>query len=408
MANFSYQAINESGTNVSGVIQADSVEIAENLLLSRGYIPSKVVAESRVSSASLLEIINQALGHVKIGDLILFSKQFRSMMRAGIPIVRLLTILENQTENKALKKAVAAIGQDIKGGSTLHDAMKKHPAIFSPLYQSMINAGEISGTIPEVMERLIGIIEHEAKIKNDIRSAMQYPIIVVIAMSIAFFVLLTFVIPRFAMIFAKVGLTLPLPTQIAILLHHFLIGYWFIMLAAVIGVIVGLRLWFKTDAGRLARDAFILKLPLFGPLLQKAALSRFASIFAILQSSGVPVIQALEILSGTISNAAISRQLDIVREKVKEGQGISGPLGSAKYITPMVVDMVAVGEESGNIDDMLRQISLHYDDEVSYGVKQLSDSIGPILIVGLAFVVGFFALAIFLPMWDMTKIAQIK
>ena len=406
MATFSYQAINESGTTLSGVIQADSAEMAENLLLSKGYIPSKIVAASRAGSASLLERINQALGHVKITDLILFSKQFRSMMQAGIPIIRLLTVLENQTENKVLKKATAVIGQDIREGSTLHNAMKKHPAIFSPLYLSMINAGEISGTIPEVMERLISIIEHEAKIKSDIKSALQYPIIVVIALGIAFFVLLTFVIPKFVGIFTKVGLTLPLPTKIAMLLHHFLIGYWFIILAAVIGVIVGLRLWFKTDAGRLTRDTLILKLPLFGPLLQKAALSRFASIFAILQASGVPVMQALEVLSGTIGNAAIARQFDVVREKVKEGQGISGPLGSAKYFTPMVVDMVAIGEESGNIDDMLRQISLHYDDEVAYSVKRLSDAIGPILVVGLAAVVGFFALAIFMPMWDMTKMAQ--
>ena len=409
MANFSYQAINESGTNVSGVIQADSVELAENLLLSKGYIPSKVAATSRAgraSSASLLERINQAFGQVKVGDLILFSKQFRSMMQAGIPIIRLMTVLENQTENMALKKAVAAIGQDIKGGATLLDAMKKHPAIFSPLYLSMIHAGEISGTLPEVMERLIGIIEHEAKIKGDIKSAMQYPITVLIALGIAFFVLLTFVIPKFASIFTKTGLTLPWPTQIAIFLHHFLIGYWYIILAAVIGVIVGLHFWFKTDVGRLARDAFFLKLPLFGPLLLKSALSRFASIFAILQSRGVPVIQTLQVVSGTIGNTAISRQFDRVIEKVKEGQGISGPLGSAKYFTPMVVDMVAIGEESGNLEDMLRQISIHYDDEVAYAVKRLSDAIGPILIVGLATVVGFFAMAIFLPMWDMTKMVK--
>ena len=406
MAQFSYQVINESGTTVSGVISADSEEMAENLLLSKGYIPSKITAVKRGSGNSLMERINLALAQVKINDLILFSKQFRSMMQAGIPIVRLMTVLENQTANKALKKAVAGIGQDIKAGSTLHDAMKKHPGIFSPLYLSMINAGEISGTIPDVMDRLISLIEHEAKIKSDIRAAMQYPIIVVIALVVAFFVLLTFVIPKFAGIFAKTGLVLPWPTKVAMLMHHFLIGYWFIMLAAVIGVIVGLRYWFKTDAGRFARDTFILKLPLFGPLLQKAALSRFASIFAILQTSGVPVIQSLEILTGTIGNVAIARQMEMVREKVKEGQGISGPLGSAKYFTPMVVDMVAIGEESGNIDEMLRQVSLHYDDEVAYAVKQLSDAIGPILIVGLAAVVGFFALAIYMPMWDMTKMVK--
>jgi type IV pilus assembly protein PilC len=406
MPNFSYQAINESGTTVSGFIQADSAEMAENLLMSKGYIPSKVASARASGGTSLRERINQLTGKVRIGDLILFSKQFRSMMQAGIPIVRLLTVLENQTENNVLKKAVAAIGDDIKAGSTLHDAMQKHPKIFSPLYLSMINAGEISGTIPDVMERLIAMIEHEDKIRNDIRSAMQYPIIVVIALGIAFFVLLTFVIPKFITIFTRAGIALPWPTKVAMLLYQFLANYWYILIIAVVGVIVGLRYWFKTEDGRFRRDAFILKLPLFGPLLQKAALSRFASIFAILQSSGVPVMQALDVLSGTIGNAAIARQFDMVRDKVREGQGISGPLGSAKYFTPMVVDMVAVGEESGNIDEMLRVISVHYDDEVAYAVKRLSDALGPVLVVGLAAVVGFFALAIFMPMWDMTKMVK--
>ncbi len=284
--------------------------------------------------------------------------------------------------------------------------MKKHPALFSPLYLSMINAGEISGTVPDILGRLIDIIEHEAKIKSDIKSALQYPIIVLIALGIAFFVLLTFVIPKFAAIFAKAGLTLPWPTKIAMLMYQGLANYWFILIAGAVGLILVLRTYFKTAHGRYALDAFFLKLPLFGPLFQKAAMSRFASIFAILQASGVPVMQAMEVLSGTIGNTAISREFDRVREKIKEGQGISGPLGSAKYFTPMVVDMVAIGEESGNIEDMLRQIAIHYDDEVAYAVKRLSDNIGPILIVGLAAVVGFFALAIYMPMWDMTKMVK--
>ena len=406
MANFSYEAINENGKAVSGFIDADSAETAENIIVSRGYIPSSVKSARGDDSATLLGRINQALGSVQIGQLIIFSKQFRSMMQAGIPIVRMLGVLENQTENKILRKAVAAIGEDIKRGETLHDAMKAHPKIFSPLYLSMIKAGELSGTIPGVMSRLITIIEHEAKIKNDVRSAMQYPIIVVIALGLAFFILLTFVIPKFIAIFTKVGLTLPWPTKIAMMLYQFLANYWYIVIIGIVGLIAGLRYWFKTESGRFARDTFILKLPLFGILLQKAALSRFASIFAILQSSGVPVMQALEVLSGTIGNAAIAKQFDMVREKVREGQGISGPLQQAKYFTPMVVDMVAIGEESGNIDEMLQQIAVHYDDEVAYEVKKLSDALGPILIVGLAGVVGFFALAIFLPMWDMTKMVK--
>jgi type IV pilus assembly protein PilC len=229
---------------------------------------------------------------------------------------------------------------------------------------------------------------------------------VVGALGVAFFVLLTFVIPKFVSIFAKVGLDLPLPTKIAMLMYNGIAGYWHVMLGGVILVVFASRAWFKTAEGRYQLDAFFLKLPLFGPLFQKAAMSRFASIFAILLSSGVPVIQALEVLSGTIGNTAISRELEVVREKIRGGQGISGPLGSARYFTPMVVNMIAIGEESGRIDEMLREISVHYDDEVGYAVKKLSDNIGPILLVGLAAVVGFFALAIYMPMWDMTKMAK--
>lgn len=408
MINFSYQAITESGRNISGTVEADSVEMVENILLSKGYIPSRVRAmNARVSTGgSLFARIRESMSDVKISDLILFTKQFRSMMQAGVPILRLLQVLENQSENKTLKSVVAQMGQDIRAGSSLYESMKKHQTVFSSLYLSMVNAGEVSGTVPDIMGRLINIIEHEARIKSDIKSAMQYPIIVLVTLGIAFFVLLTFVIPKFVNIFAKAGLTLPLPTKMAMLMYQGLANYWYILIAAVVGIIVAARLYLNTPQGQYTRDTLILHLPLFGSLFQKAAMSRFASIFAILQASGVPVIQAMEILSGTIGNVAISTEFDKVREKVQEGQGISGPLGSAKFFTPMVVDMVAIGEESGNIEDMLRQISIHYDDEVAYAVKQFSDMIGPILIVGLAGVVGFFAVAIFLPMWDLTKMVK--
>lgn len=408
MATFSYQAINENGQTVKGTIEADDREMAENLLLSKGYIPSVVTAmgASGAGGSALFTRIKESLRQVKVGDLILFTKQLRSMMQAGIPIIRLLQVLETQTENRVLKAVAAQMSQDIRAGLTLYESMKRHPAVFSPLYLSMINAGEVSGTVPEILGRLISIIEHEAKIKSDIKAALQYPFIVVIALGIAFFVLLTVVIPKFVAIFAKAGLALPVPTKIAMLMYQVLSGYWYVLIPAVAGLIVALHFYLKTAAGTYAKDVMLLKLPMFGPLFQKAAMSRFASIFAILQASGVPVMQAMEVLSGTIGNAAISVEFDKVRERIQEGQGISGPLGAAKFFTPMVVDMIAIGEESGNIEDMLRQISLHYDDEVAYTVKGLSDAIGPILIVGLAAVVGFFALAIFLPMWDLTKMVK--
>jgi len=406
MANYTYSAVNENGKTVSDSMEAESEDMVNSILASRNLIPTRIILKDKanVSGSSLLSW--RSGGSVKTKDLILFTKQFRSMMQAGVPIIRLLQVLENQTQDKTLKRVVAAISRDIRDGLSLNAAMKKYPSIFSPLYLSMINAGEVSGSIPEILGHLIDIIEHEAKIKSDIKSAMQYPITVLIALGIAFFVLLTFVIPKFVVIFAKAGIALPLPTKIAMLLYQGLANYWYILIVGLVATIVGLRLYIKTVPGRYALDTFLLKMPLFGPLFQKAAMSRFASIFAIMQTSGVPVMKTMEVISATIGNTAISREFDRVCERIQEGKGISGPLGQAKYFTPMVVDMVAIGEETGNIEEMMRQVSIHYDDEVSYAVKGLSEAIGPILIVGLAAVVGFFALAIFMPMWDLTKMVK--
>ena len=406
MPNYSYQAINEVGTTVSGTLEADTPDLAEMMLAGRGLIPSRIKEQKRGLEAGGLAKIKYLLEGVQTTDLILFTKQFRSMLRVGVPILRLFQVLEAQTENRTLKLAIASMGQEIKQGMTLTDAMEKHPRIFSPLYCSMIRAGEVSGTVPDVLERVIYILEHEARIKSDIKSALQYPILVVVFLFIAFIVLLTFVIPKFVVIFARANLVLPIPTRIAMVMYQILANYWYVILFVIIGTVLAARRYFRTANGKFVRDSFFLKLPLLGPLFIKASMSRFASIFAILQASGVPVMTAMGILSGTIGNAAISRQFDRVQERLKEGHGISAPLRAARYFTPMTVDMVAIGEESGNIDEMLREVSAHYDDEVAYAVKNLAGAIGPMLIVGLAAVVGFFALAIFLPMWNLTQAVQ--
>ena len=405
MPNYSYQAINEIGKNVTGTLEAESVDVANSIILARGLIPSKLSPVKITNVDDWWSRIKSLTGTVKVKDLIIFTKQFRSMLGAGVPILRLLQILELQTESKGLKEAITKIIQDIRQCSSISEAFEKYPKIFSPLYCSMLKAGEISGNVPGILDRLIYIIEHEAKIKSDIKSALRYPMIILVALAIAFVILLTFVVPSFASMFSKSGLVLPMPTKVAMLLSGYLKNYWYVILTFMAIIIFGLSAYFKTDNGRFMRDAFLLELPILGPLFKKAALSRFASIFAILQTSGVPVMQALTILSETIGNAAISRDFDYVRDRVEEGAGISTPLKSAKYFTPMVVDMIAIGEETGNIDEMLREISKHYDDEVEYSVKGLSEAIGPILIVGLAAIVGFFALAIFMPMWDLTQMA---
>lgn len=403
---FKYEAIDEAGKNVKGTLEAESLQAANNIMSSRGLIPVQLEEEKEDQAAALWNKINAMFEKVKPRELILFTKQFRSMLRAGVPIIRIMQILEAQTENKVLKHAVTTIITSIRQGSSISDAFEKHPAIFSRLYCSMLRAGEVSGNLPGVLERLIYIIEHEAKIKADIKSALQYPKMVLIALSAAFLILLTFVIPQFVGIFSKTGIELPWPTKVALMMNVGLKNYWYLILGVLVGVIVGLTQFFKTANGQFVRDSLFLNLPVLGPLFQKAAMSRFSSIFAILQSSGVPVMQTLTILSDTIGNAAISRSIKYVREKIEEGSGLAVPLKTAPYFPPMVVDMIAIGEESGNIEEMLVEISKHYDDEVEYAVKALSDAIGPLLIVGLAAVVGFFALAIYMPMWDMTKMVQ--
>jgi len=402
MPSYTYQAINERGATIKGDIDAESRDSALTMLADRGYIPSKV--SEKGSGFAFGQWSRKLLKKpVKHADIILFTKQFNSLFKAGVPIIRAFQVLEAQTQNSTLKEAIASMSQKIKQGSSLYGAMERHGTIFSPLYVSMVKAGETSGTVTESLERLIYIIEHEAKIKADIKSAMQYPIMVTVALVVAFFVLLTFVIPKFAEMFSKSGIDLPVPTKIAIMLYNFLANYWYLIIVCIIGLFAGLRVYLKTEKGRYVKDTLILRLPVIGPLFVMAAMSRFASIFGMLQSAGVPVMTAMRVLSGIIGNAAIAREFERVRELMHEGRGIATPLSSAKYFPPMVVDMVAIGEETGNIEDMLRQVSAHYDDEVSYVVKRLSDLIGPILIVGLAVVVLFFALAIFLPMWDLTK-----
>jgi type IV pilus assembly protein PilC len=219
-------------------------------------------------------------------------------------------------------------------------------------------------------------------------------------------VLLTFVVPKFVNIFLSAGLELPVPTQICMLMYKFWANYWYLLIGGIFVLGVGLRFYLRTESGKFVRDSLVMRLPILGPLFIKAAMSRFASIFSILQSSGVTVLDSMKILSGTMGNVAISREFDQIINKLEEGWGIATPLESAKYFTPIVINMVAIGEEAGNLEETMREISEHYDVEVEYAMKKLTDAIGPMLTVGLAAVVGFFALAIFLPMWDLIGVVK--
>ena len=405
MPKYNYEVITDAGATATGVVEADNLDAANTKLTAQGYIPTDVKEVAGSSGVTLQSFLDR-FTPISIPDLILFTKQFRTMIRAGVSMLNLLQILEDQTENPKLKTVLNKMHQDINEGASLTEAFRNHPRVFSPLYCSMVQAGEASGALPEILNRLTYILEHEHKVKSDIKSALQYPIIVVIFLLVAFIVLLTFVIPKFVNIFTNAGLDLPLPTVICMQLYRFMSSYWHLIIGGTVVGIVSLVYYFRTEQGRYVRDTAILRIPVIGPLILKSAISRFASIFSILHASGVDILESMNILSGTIGNASISRELEEIKSLLEEGRGIAGPLSNSKYFTPMLINMVAIGEETGNLQEMLQEVADHYDTEVEYAMGKLSEAIGPLLTVGLAAVVGFFALAIFLPMWDLTTIVK--
>lgn len=406
MPTYAYQAINESGATIKGTIDAETPEAAAAHLSGINLIPSKIRLQTAAKPSALLGAIEQRLRPVRIIDLITFTKQFKTMLKAGIPMMSLLRSLEVQTEDPKLKSIILAVSHDVSQGTSLHDAFQRHPTVFTPLYCSMIRAGESSGALPEVLDRLIYIMEHEHKIRTDIRTAFQYPIMVMILLGISFFVLLTYVIPKFSTIFQRSGLELPLLTRICIHFYDFMVDYWILFMGMVIIGAFAIGYALRTDAGKLALDRAKLMVPLMGPLFQKAVMARFSSIFSILQSSGVGVLDSMRILSGTINNRAIAMEFDQLTSRLEEGRGIAEPLRKSKWFSPIVINMIAIGEETGHLEEMLNDVAAHYDWELTYAVKRFSDSLGPILIIGMAIIIGFFALAIYMPMWDMTQMVK--
>ncbi|HSO20378.1 MAG TPA: type II secretion system F family protein [Desulfosarcina sp.] len=403
MPTFTYQAINENGKTLKGTILAESADAAAELLGGRGLLASRLQERRRVRTDRTNTPAWSWFNHTPTADLILFTKQFSTLFRSGVPMMTILDLLAAQSENARLAKVILSMRQAIKEGARLYEAFRQHPGIFSPLYCAMIHAGEVSGSLPKVMERLKYILEHEQKVRSDIRSAMFYPAFVMALLVLAFFVLLGFVLPKFVTILSRSGVALPMPTQIAMGLYGFLTAHGAVLLAGILAAAVAITVYLRTDQGRFTRDYLLIKVPVIGPVVIKSAMSRFSSIFSILQSSGIAILESMTILSETIGNAAISKEFDRIREMLEEGRGIAAPLKSARYFTPMVVNMVAVGEESGNLEEMMEEVAEHYDEELAYAIKKMTNAVGPILIIALAVMVGFFAVAIFLPIADLTK-----
>ena len=409
MPTFSYVAINEQGQEVSGALDAADSTAAEKALEEQELLPIKVslgAEEKRKATVSGIGGKKSKRRKVSDRDIIDFSKQMVTLLRAGVPILSSLETLAGQAENPIFGEMLMQIASDIAAGNDFSAALRKHPTVFSELYANSVKAGEVGGVLDEVLHRLTAVMQRDAEIRKSVKAAMRYPIIVISMMGIAFLVLTALVVPKFATIFRQVGLDLPIPTKVLITLADFLQGYWWLLVIVVGGAIAGFIMIVRNEKGRYWWHGVLLKLPVFGPLVLKTAMTRFTKMFETLSRSGLPILQIFDVVSRTIGNDVIGEALVHASEGIEHGRGVAVSLADTGLFPPLVVRMITVGEESGAIDDMLANISEYYDEEVKSAVEGMTAMIEPMLTVGMAVMVLFFALAIFLPMWDMTSLAQ--
>jgi len=399
---YRYRARDKDGALHAGTMEAARKEGVADQLSGMGHIPV-LIEEQEPAGVSGIDL-GALFVRVTSQDLIIFSRQLSTLTSAGIPFIQSLVTLERQSENSLLKNAIAQIRRDVEAGSSFSDALARQPRIFNKLYISMVRAGETAGILDDILSRLALLAEHEAETRERVKTAVRYPLIVVIAISLAFAFLVTFVIPKFATLFAQFKTELPLPTRILIGINYVVMNYWYLIILAIILTVGGVIGYLRTPAGRWQWDRLKLKLPIFGILFQKVALSRFARVFAAMQKSGISMMLTLEIAGETVGNVVISRAVESMGVSLRDGKGLTAPMSASGLFPPLVIQMMSVGEETGQLDTMLNKVSDYYDMDVEYTLRRLSTMIEPILLLFVGCMVLMLALGIFLPMWNLMSL----
>jgi type IV pilus assembly protein PilC len=395
---YTYKVRNRSGMLVTGSLMADGQGLALQRLRDQGLTPIEVYREKRGLN---IELSKQ---RVKLKEIAVFSRQFATMINSGLPILRALAILAEQTSNRQLALVLTAVRYDVEQGSSLSAAMKHHPKVFKDLFISMVTSGETGGSLDIVLIRLAEMLETEVKLRGKIKSAMTYPIAVVGLVFLIMAAMLLFVVPQFATIYDSLGGTLPLPTRVLLGLSNI---FKHDILYLVAGLFIGrfvFRRWKATPAGRQMVDSVKLRVPVFGTLFHKTALARFSSTLSMLLGAGVPILQALDIVSDTVNNRVISKAVVDVQDSVREGESMAQPLGKHTVFPSMVVQMIAVGEETGQVDVMLAKVSEFYNQEVEAAVDSLTSLIEPLLIAVVGGAVGASVIALYMPMFNIIKL----
>jgi type II secretory pathway component PulF len=399
MGAYRYKARDERGSLITGSMDADNQRAVYTQLDDMGLFPISV-SQDEANSSSFQSILDR-FQHVKTDDLIFFTRQLHTIVKAGIPLISGLKALEEQTSIHMLKKIIKEVYQDIDKGTSFSDALARQKNAFPEIYVSMVRAGELGGVLDDILERLAGLLEFQMKTKEMLKSAMRYPVMVVSAIIAAFFILVFFVIPKFAVIFKNSKMELPLPTKIMLIINDIVQSYGAFVIAGIIMAVIGIVMYKRSEKGKVTWDRYKLKLPLIGQIFLKISMSRFAYMFENLIKAGVPIMRTLEIIARTVGNEYIALKISEIGTKIEKGRGISKPLKDSGIFPPLVIHLVATGEDTGSLEEMLKEVSAHYDREITYSVSRLAAWIEPILTAGLAVMVLFLALAVFMPWWNM-------
>jgi len=401
---FAYQGRTTQGSTAGEIEAPDrTAAVAE---LRRKAILVTQIKEKAGGPARAAGMRGRFGGKVKDKEMAIFTRQFSTMVDAGLPLVQCLTILAEQSESKTLRSVTSKVAGSVEAGSTLADALRRHPKTFDELYVNLVEVGEAGGILDTVLQRLSVYIEKAAALKRKVKSAMIYPLTIVGVAFIVVIFMLTFVIPTFAKMFAGMGADLPLPTLIVIRLSDFATGFWWLIIGSVIGIVVGIRAYYRTEGGRSLIDALVLKLPVFGTLIRKVSVARFTRSPGTLVSSGVPILEGLRITARTAGNRVVERAVLETRASVTAGKTLAEPLKASTVFPPMVVQMISVGEQTGALDAMLNKIADFYDDEVDTAVTALTALLEPMMIVFLGVVIGGLVIAMYLPIFRLVTLVK--
>lgn len=410
MARFKYRARNAAGSLVTGVLDAASVEEAAGELMSQSFTPidiSPAPAQQRRRSdepqQTTVEKINTFLAgkKVDITELIVFSRQMYSLTKAGLPLDRALTGLRASLKNQEFRRVLRDVLDGLENGQDLATAMARQPKVFSPLYLSLVSVGENTGRLDLAFEQIAQYLELERNTRKQVKAATRYPLIVVITIAVALAVITVFVIPAFADTFERLQAELPLETRILIGISDFMVVWWQLILGTFVALFFGFRTWVRTERGRLIWDERKLQLPLAGSVFERIALARFSRTFSMILRSGVPIVHGLSVVAGAVGNTFIGKRIIGMQDGINRGESLFHTATASQMFSPLVLQMIAVGEESGNIDELMGEVADFYDAEVEYDLKRLGEAIEPILIMFIAGMVLVLALGVFLPVWDL-------